>query len=62
MKLSTKIAKYQTIEKSGLIIGGTVLVPSGIAYLENDARIGFALIILGIACLIVRELIKLKRK
>jgi|GEM_PF-6730479 len=58
--MNKKITENQTIEKSVLIIAGTTLISTGTGYLASDRVTGLVLVVLGVLCLIVRELVKLK--
>jgi len=61
MELTKKIEKYQTVEKASLIVVGTTLVSSGMGWMEKNSAIGLTLVILGVVCLVGRELLKLKK-
>jgi len=59
--LLKKIEANQTIEKGGLIAAGALLVSVGVAQLQVDQFVGIGIIVLGVICLIAREVLKLRK-
>lgn len=62
MDLREQMEQNQTIEKSALIVAGTTLISTGVACIADPQKMwaGVFLSVLGIVCLIAREVIKLK--
>ena len=60
--MNKKIIDNQAIEKGVLIIAGTSLISTGTGFLSTDRITGLVLVVLGVLCLIVRELVKLRIK
>ncbi|MEA2112678.1 MAG: hypothetical protein U9P50_01760 [Patescibacteria group bacterium] len=62
MKLARKIEKYQTVEKFSLITSASILIPAGVTLCsDGNPPIGITFVILGVLCLLGRELLKLKK-
>lgn len=60
--LSQKVAENQTVEKSVLIVAGTTLLSAGLGFLEKNPLVAIVLIVLGVGCLVLREVLKLKKQ
>lgn len=56
-----KLEEYQSVEKAGLITGGIVFISVGVELIEKDRLAGIIMLILGSVCVVVRELIKLRK-
>lgn len=62
MNLANKIEKYQTVEKFSLITASAILIPAGITLCsDGNPPIGVIFVVLGVLCLLGRELLKLKK-
>ena len=62
MNLARKIEKYQTVEKFSLITASSILVPAGVNLCtDGNPPVGITSVILGVLCLLGRELLKLKK-
>jgi hypothetical protein len=57
--LTQKLEENQTISKSTLIVAGTSLLSVGLGLVEKNSLVGIVLIVLGVACLVFREIRKL---
>lgn len=56
-----KLGKNQTVEKSALLTVGITIIPVGLALVEKGVTLsGIILVVLGILCIVSRELLKLK--
>lgn len=60
MSLMQKVTENQTVEKSALIVAGTTLIGLGSSLVVLQPYVGFGVLALGVLCLIVRELVKLR--
>ena len=59
--LIKKIEENQTVSKSALIVAGTSLLSVGLGIVEKNSLVGIILVLLGVGCLVFRELNKLKK-
>jgi len=59
--LREKMAENQTLEKSALIVAGSTLLSAGLSQIEKNPLVAIILIVLGVICLVLREIVKLKR-
>lgn len=60
--LLTKAQENQSVGKGALIVAGTTLLAAGVPLCEREnPLVGLVLVSLGVACLVLRELIKLKK-
>lgn len=61
LTLREKVAENQTVEKSALLVAGTTILPVGLALIEKSQLVeGIILVLLGVACIVGRELLKLR--
>lgn len=60
MKLMDRVVENQSFEKSALIVAGTTLISVGTGIIVLQPLVGFGVLLLGVVCLIARELVKLK--
>jgi hypothetical protein len=58
--IGEKLEENQTVEKSALIVAGTTLLSAGLGFMEKNIPAAITLIVLGVACLVGREILKLK--